>query len=510
MGVGATFAGSIVPLLDPYLQKLEFQEILKLYNDSDSVYENISMRSLPGQSGLLRRAFEAQDLAQVMPRAGTTRSSPGSIKVSRGEDRATLGPRTSRVAELGAKSSVADIVHFVGYVAADLASGHVRSDFLNTFAEPLSLSQLDPSTTPESIIFHWSDIEERIAESEGLQTINQDGEWKESSEDDIKELRQLLLSEVSVELDASANSATDNEKKYVLKADQTNVGHMTQRAKSFQVSLPRLRRYRLVEDGGQPTIVSSAISREQPLTVTFSDPALAYSERVLFRNRRLPEDAASLLSCFIELPFLDSCVSEKGSFSPSGTAFDPNSVFGVVETYFRSKATGIVCDDLGVEWADHIVLRESPVREILFVHSKWKAGTTSGASCFHELASQGIKNIGNLTAPNANKVLSTSSTLWSKNYKTNKIQTRIHRTRLDPGGIGFAETLIQMSKDLSTVRTMCLVAPFLSKNDFASNVTRMQNNDKVAGHVVQLVWILAAFLDTCRSNGVQPRVYCVA
>src|SRR4029077_17364339 len=56
------------------------------------------------------------------------------------------------------------------------------------------------------------------------------------------------------------------------------------------------------------------ISREQAFTVSFTDPAYSYSESAVFRNRRLPEELSTFLSCFVAIPALSGTTSEKGAF----------------------------------------------------------------------------------------------------------------------------------------------------------------------------------------------------
>lgn len=86
--------------------------------------------------------------------------------------------------------------------------------------------------------------------------------------------------------------------------------------------------------------------------------------------------------------------SEKGDPGPADTGFAADTVFRVVEDTFRNEAaTHIVCDDMGYECADHIVLTDN---RISFIHSKSKGSASLSASAFQEVIGQALKNIGNM------------------------------------------------------------------------------------------------------------------
>ncbi|TOJ01974.1 hypothetical protein CGI47_24710, partial [Vibrio parahaemolyticus] len=85
--------------------------------------------------------------------------------------------------------------------------------------------------------------------------------------------------------------------------------------------------------------------------------------------------------------------SEKGTFVSDQTAFAEGSMFHFVENLHEGDDY-VFCDDLGIEWADHITFNLNE-GSIAFIHSKHGDETTS-ASKLHDVVGQGIKNLGNM------------------------------------------------------------------------------------------------------------------
>lgn len=99
----------------------------------------------------------------------------------------------------------------------------------------------------------------------------------------------------------------------------------------------------------------------------------------------------SIIDILHPRPELTNCSSEKGKFSSQTKSFSTDSAFNAVET-IHNQDDYIFCDDLGLEWADHITLNKANSC-ITFIHSKHGDPSTS-ASNLHDVVGQAIKNLG--------------------------------------------------------------------------------------------------------------------
>src|SRR5690606_5228757 len=156
---------------------------------------------------------------------------------------------------------------------------------------------------------------------------------------------------------------------------------------------------------------------------------------------------------------------------------DKTSVFSIIEAVLAVSGAAVVCDDLGNEWADHIRFMEGSDPSIEFVHSKWAEGPTNSASAFHDLASQAIKNLGNLTSADK-KMIASKIRTWNEDY-TN---TRIPRMRTGIDSLALQQVFERLANGLSTKRVMSLVAPFLSKAQFLKNVDALGATRKLPAY----------------------------
>lgn len=197
--------------------------------------------------------------------------------------------------------------------------------------------------------------------------------------------------------------------------------------------------------------------------------------------------------------------SEKGSFNESSVEFDNGSVFRVVETLYES-CDYIICDDLGNEWADHLVFRKDNKPEIYFIHSKYYKQSSNSASNMHDIVGQAMKNIGNMFFDA--KMLKGKFAKFGENYNFGGVKTAIPRLRkgcLDML-IGDVDNLL---KKYDVTRYCVLVCPFLSKKNIELEFYKILNGDKVGGHITQLMWILSSYANMSRESNVVPIIHCL-
>jgi hypothetical protein len=495
------YASRVDATLESYFTRLGFEEVLRLYDHQDTRYEAITMRSLGGTGGLLRRAYEAADLASVMPRAGTSRSSPSRLKLRNKEGRVRLSPSTGYVGEYGGSVKLPELFMFLDRIDEARTKRDAGSTFLDGFAAPLQLSELPADVVPTHLFFHAQEILDMVEDAEGLLFGSSAAEAGTAA----TTVYEALTNDVQSACELSRESdGTDAQARlrYALRMADSEAGHVIQGKRKLSLRISRWEGLWIAGEAG-PQRLDRLVADNRMFTVTFSNAEYAYAEGTVFQNRRLPEEAQGLLACLQPIADLAKCKSEKGTTSNRSRSFPALSVFAVVESLLSVNGSFVICDDLGDEWADHIRLRDGSEPLIEFVHSKWATGPTSSASAFHDLASQAIKNLGNLTTTAKDRIGAKVAT-WQKRYA----DTKIKRMRTSGSAAGLQKTYELLSNGVSTRRVMALAAPFLSKAQFQGALAQLGAGGGLPPNVNQQIWILSSFADICRQHSVFPIVYC--
>lgn len=162
--------------------------------------------------------------------------------------------------------------------------------------------------------------------------------------------------------------------------------------KSLTLTSKALAKFRVVENGKEVTL-QKFIVKHGYYSVTFTDPKYMYFMGSCFEDSSGVSEINSILEIMHPKAEIPKVTSEKGNFTNTCTAFEYNSMFGVVESLHQNDDY-ILCDDLGIEWADHITLNRTD-SNISFIHSK-HGSTSTSASKLHDVVGQGIKNLGNM------------------------------------------------------------------------------------------------------------------
>lgn len=496
-------AGSTNDLLPGEYERLPYGDVVSLFGGDDAAYQSVALRTLGGgKHGLLGKSFHAADLTGVMPRAGSRRSSPTSIKVKSGDRVARLAPGTGRVSRQGGREPLANLFLFAAEVSDELGARR-SSPFLRAFAEPIRVEDLPSDVEPASVLLHWGEVQDALEDGD-LRVEAGGGEWIAATGDDVAALSNVLTEQLSV-------SANDDGTYTVVDEQLTNVGRLRRLKTKFSIESSTLRRYALVDSGVDRTL-DQLISAQELFTVSFTNPEFSYSGSTLLRNRDLPEEITSFLGCFRQLPALSQTTTEKGALTQASTIFGHTSVFDVIERYVLTTFpdAALICDDLDAEWADHIVLQNDAARpSIEFVHSKWRALGSMSASAFQDVTGQAIKNIGNLgidTERFADRCYGKWSRLYTDGQGGGTTQIARIRSQHAPSDCAGLHRTIRGSANHSMI--MSIAAPYVSRVALAAAADDIASRQRVKDNVVQLFWILAGFIDNCRQNNVEPRVYC--
>lgn len=207
----------------------------------------------------------------------------------------------------------------------------------------------------------------------------------------------------------------------------------------------------------------------------------------------------SLLKNFVSIESLTSATSEKGIYKPSRKTFDSESVFGIIEKYCK-KNDFIFCDDLGDEWADHIIFNKKEC-SVSFIHSK-HGDVSKSASNLHDVVGQAIKNIGNMDL-NLESFSKKFDNKLTGNYRDSVMPRIRKKTAVD-----FKNFLTELRQDFRFNKRCIICCSFLSKAQITNEFNKLLSGLNVPGNITQMFWILSSFVHATKEAGVSPIIYC--
>lgn len=476
-----------------YFSPLKELDFYALYTEDDVEFQKVSLRQMTISGAAMRgKAFEARDLKGVLSAQSNRRSIPFAFKVRDHNKTQSVTLRSSRCVESSSRMTLSDIIVWSAKLLLKIKKAQGSSDFLDSFAKQVtfeSLADLEVS----AVLIDTHLLGEMLSEADLLLQGKGDHTRKLS-----EKIRNKLLLELErvYEVDASGcviglNDRKDRETK--LKANK----------KSYSMRSKLLKSLKYEEDGSLKSL-ESLINKERLFTLTFYEPQYLYSFGRCYEDGGLIGGLKELLEVLEPLKSLDSVTSEKGNVSNNTLSFGTKSVFRKVEDAYKTS-TFLFCDDYGTEWADHIALmNKSDDTSVHFIHSKHKDKSTTGASLLHEVVSQALKNIGNMSFTK-NQFLKKYDSKFKNVYRSSKIQ----RVRIGKGSRSeVAKTLDAILIKPEIKRVCTLACSFLSKKQLMNEFKQIENGKRVNGYVYQLIWLLSSYVATCKEFGIQPRIWC--
>lgn len=364
------------------------------------------------------------------------------------------------------------------------------NEFLEAFAKKVELVDVLDITDPNALLIESTQLSERI-EKDGLAI-----KYKLSNGKLItvsNRVKNKLFQEL--------------EKTFEVNSDDEIVGFesdakIRRNTKSLTIQSKNLANFRVIENGKEVNL-QKFIVKNGFYSITFSDPKYMYFMGACFQDSSGVSEINSILDILQPHDGMSAITSEKGEFSPAQTNFTDDSMFHFVE-HIHSPDDYIFCDDLGIEWADHITFNLGDGC-ISFIHSKHGDQTTS-ASKLHDVVGQGIKNLGNMFFDKT-QFIQRIEDKFNAMYSNNSVQTDISRVR--KGDLTTIEQdLEHLLKNYQLHRKCILSCSFMSKSSIETQFQKIQRGESVPGHITQLLWIISSFAHAVRDMNAIPIIYC--
>ena len=481
---------NISEVLKKHFTLVGSRDLTATFDDNSVEFQKIALRNMTVSERAMRaRTYEAADLKGLLSTHSAGRSIPFYLKLRQGAITKTISG-TGRLVESSQRQSLDEIASWVKEQVELIENPSTDNNFLDSFAKKVELSDVLDVCEPIAILVESTPLYERIAND------NLVIKYKTNKDKSIvisSRVKNLLFSEL--------------EKVYEIDSDYKLIGResctkLRKNEKTLTLSSKILTKFRVVENGKEITL-QKFIVKYAYYSVTFSDPKYMYFMGSCFEDASGVSEINSILEILHPKSEIQRVNSEKGSFSNTITDFHQDSMFGVVEALHQNDDY-IFCDDLGIEWADHITLNRAE-SNISFIHSKHGSESTS-ASNLHDVVGQGIKNLGSMYFTKE-QMLEKIRSKFANTYNNDGSRTNIMRVRKGNTAI-VSDYLDGLLKDYKLHRKCILSCSFLSKSAITAEFQKIQRGEVVSGHVIQLLWIMSSFAHAVKDMNAIPIIYC--
>ena len=497
---------TVKSLLD-YADRIDYNIINSALLSEETRFQRFGMTNLDVSDSAMRsKSVEAANLELVFPSVGANTFTLNTFRAKSGETIFSINSKQSRINQLGGlKTPWTELLDWIKGEILKIIECRLdmSSTLLSIFAQPanyikeFSKGRLKAS----SILITLHSLSEN--NSIKLYKFSREGKIEVPLESIIQKFEFVLaLSE-------------DSDGYYRTIDEQTEVGiEVIVESSGISLKSEMLDEYIISFEGD----VEDEYTEEQTLleyilsnscyVIHFDDPCLRYTNNKLFKDSKLLGNINGFLDIFEEDDKLESIKSEKGQdvLTAESDSFPNDSLFGYVEEKYSSENHIMVCDDLGTEWADHILIGKDSVK--LFA-AKHKKPLKFSASAFQEVIGQAQKNLG-IFYPNES-FWASKENKWNGVYVLDKKSTNIERIRTKGKNAKDAiELWEQAMRSPNYHRDIYIVIDFISKSKLKDCLIKLQNEEsfREKKEAIPILWLLSTFISACQNMNVGVHITC--
>lgn len=463
----------------------------------NTVFTQMRMGNMSlNQFALRNKSYESDDLSQSMPTHGTGRHILKTVRIQNNEDIVALGLNTSRVSKIGSeRKTITSLCEWAGNIISGIENPYdVTASLMGHFSTPVRWKDYKNTLVPAYLLIDFHELMNHMQRENLLlqYKVNDKISLIESEKFFSHMYKRLSGCKKLIEKTVHQEYSCDG-----------FWGLLEVTLQQAGIKLKgsgRLNNLYLVNDDGISLKLITYINSYRCFYVGFEDVQFIYQGNQLHKDSNILNGIDSILSIFKGIPEMNRVTSEKGNPTITDVKFANETIFNVVENTFRDEAaTHIVCDDMGYECADHIVLSNN---KISFIHSKGKGKASLSASAFQEVVGQALKNIGNMRYMDVKSKVNN----WRGNHFPN---SNINVCRL-----GNLDTFEDMYKKIlvapNGIKEVCLAVDFVSKSELQTAFEALRDGRPLQQRnaVSQMIWFLSAFISSCKDADMQCRILC--
>jgi hypothetical protein len=493
-----------------YFGRIADSRVESAIAQADSTFEQIRLRSMAVSKYALRiKTLEANDLQNVVGPAGASRYVPRAYRVRRGREHYSASPDSGKISMRSEQVGHEELVHWAVSVIDLLINLTVPpSSFIRTFARPVGLNSIAPTTIPTHFAVDVPRLIEELFEPPAtMQFVHGAGP-------NAMILNQNQIDTVLASLvDTFPIRRVRNELRLIHPVRNVQIGRINcgkTRISLRKLQLPEIeniyvRPADLPSDDDTNSIpLKRYVDHNDLFTVVFTDPTIVYLDGELYKDDSLIDGTAFLAHTSANA-HLNCVTSEKGTFSPENTAFDTNSVFGALVGHVARNDEVLVCDDLGDEWADFIGINGShQPKTISFYHAK-HGDPSLRASALHIVVSQAIKNLSRINL--AHEDVLPKLQKWAAPYENQNVVTSMPRIIKGDEAMLLAKITDAISSP-DSIRRVFIITSSLSRIQLEQRFAAFRAGEAPEPHFVQLYQLLMSYFSACSEIGAYAYVVC--
>lgn len=499
---------TITSSISKIFELLDYGKILNIVDDTMHI-QKVALRNMTiSGEAIHSHSYETPgNLNGLLSMHSAGKAIPQNMKVKRDTSSKSLTASTGRIIESSGRYQFDELFEWAKEQLLIMNSSH-NNKFLEKFAQPVSLLSILPLTEPKAILLESHTVREELDSNNIEFVIYKEYPSKKHkhiySKDTIEKI--LTILEKVYEIDTLRNITTKGISRSIIIDSSTHeqVGNLKINDKSLTFDIPLLKRIHIKENDSCISLQKYLINKKL-YSIVFNDFKYMYFRGTCFKDSTGKSEIDSILKVLITQTRFDNVINEKGTISTTHTKFDNTSMFDAVED-IHADDDYIFCDDLGIEWCDHITINKE-TKKIRFIHSKADVSTSLSASKMHEVVGQGIKNLGNMGFT-LNDLITIKESKFNEKYKRNSILSNIDRIRKGAFENIDKDIINSVINDYETHRECILSCSFLSKNDIELAFEKIKKDEYVKGNIYQLFWIISSFIHACRGSNVIPIIYC--
>ena len=472
-----------------------------LISGQGTYFQQVRIANMSTNANAMRnKSFEAEDLESTMAMFNANNSIISTVRLDDQQNGVcTLSVSTSRLSKFGAKKDIHDTLVWVDEIIDALENYQPADNFLKRFALPVTWKKEKEHLTPVSLLINKQELLNHVGQNPTFYRMA-NGQPTALNANEQRLLLRLLARTYTL------RRLSDKDYACYLIGDL----HLSIRAAGIGLKGQGVVNEILYEKAaGQYEKLITLINSLACFTIGFDDYQYMFYGRRLYKNGQIVKDIEAIKATLIPIQALNTSSSEKGSnYTINDTDFHQNCVFRIVEDEFAGS-TCLVCDDLGNEWADHIAINGDTIS---FIHSKSnsKAGKTSlSASNFQDAIGQALKNIGYLNPTDDFLTAKRRNIVSNATYILNQQQTSIQRVRRGTAQ-QFVDEIKRLRMSPNFTREVCLAVDFLSRQELIDAFDNIvaERPFRQKNYTVQLIWLLNAFISTCKDADLHCKIYC--
>ena len=492
---------STIKKLREVVENIDYNVLCKVFVDDHTQYKRFGMNNLDLADYAMRsKSFVAENLEAVFSTLGANNYALSSFQLKNNDGIYSLSLDTSKINQPGQKADINTLLSWSKAVIDKIAAcnDEAVSNYLSVFATPVDyLTEFNRGNLDaKAILFSLY----KLRTEDWIESITKEDEEEPLELNGICDIFKNSLDLIAVP-DHEHNYYVDwgEERKINVIVSERGVSFTSEWLNSIKLNPAE------DDEEHDEESLASYIRNTGAYTVMFDSPTLKYSNRKLFKDAGLTGNVEVFLNLFEDDADLVNTTSEKGDVAAESTVFEEGSLFRFTEDKYSANGKIMVCDDLGTEWADHILMGEDSVALFAAKHKD----LCFSASAFQEVVGQAQKNLGVFFPLDG--MWDSKIRKWQEQYRLNHVQSQINRVRTEGKTSNDAVDMWKRAeKQVNYQKDLYLVIDFMSKARLTTALRNLRDGVDFAEkkEAIPILWLISSLWSSCQDMHIRLHITC--